>query len=215
MTDKKDYTIKELSEIMQVSRDTIERSIRKIYPDKMKNGITTMLNEVEITVVKKDIESNNNFRNLAEVKTELDYEIMAKQVEAYRDRKIKELTEKNEKLKLDNQKLLSDNELLSHSSRTYTTGQIAKEIGLRSAQELNKKLVEEKIIYKKDNAYLPYSDYADKGYMDIKQEIVHDIEIYHSKWTQVGREFLIKRYKDIKPIGFVENYEMAGVKVLN
>lgn len=160
MQKKTEFTIKELSEIMGVSRDTIERAIRRLYPAKMKDGKTTILNEVEITVVKKDIESNKNLRTLAEVKTELDYEIMAVQVEEYRKRKIEELTFENSKLK-------DDIQLLTHTERTYTAGQIAKELSLKSAQELNKILQAEKIIYKKGGSYLPYSNYADCGYMKL------------------------------------------------
>jgi len=187
MQKKTVFTIKELSEILQIDRSTLTRNVNKIFHDKMKHGVTTQLNEAEITILKKHLESSDfNSCKVARVKTELDKKLIIAQAMQYLNEEIEELTFENSRLK-------DDIQLLTHTERTYTAGQIAKELNLKSAQELNKILQAEKIIYKKGGSYLPYSNYADCGYMNIKQEIVNGIEIYHSKWTQKGREFILKK----------------------
>ena len=88
------------------------------------------------------------------------------------------------------------NSLLMHVNKTYTATEIAKEIGFRSATALNADLEERKIQYKQNGTWVLYSKYADKGYVDIKQEILSNgTTLYHRKWTQLGREFLLKLYE--------------------
>jgi prophage antirepressor-like protein len=82
--------------------------------------------------------------------------------------------------------------ILSHTNKVYTVTEIAKELGLKSAQELNKLLCEKGIQYKINNTFVPYSNYANLAYFDIKQEVLDNGHvIYHRKITQRGREFLI------------------------
>ena len=86
--------------------------------------------------------------------------------------------------------------ILSHTNKVYTVTEIAKELGLKSAQELNKLLCEKGIQYKINNTFVPYSNYANLAYFDIKQEVLDNGHvIYHRKVTQRGREFLINLFK--------------------
>lgn len=89
------------------------------------------------------------------------------------------------------------NAVLMHVRKTYTAGEIAKEIGLKSAQELNNALSEKKIQYKQNGTWLPYSDYSDMGYFEIKQqELDNGKVVYDRRITQIGREFILKLFKD-------------------
>lgn len=84
------------------------------------------------------------------------------------------------------------NAILSHVNKTYTMTEIAKELGLRSANELNKWLSDMHIQYKVNGTWVMHSDYSDKGYEDIKQEVLDSGRVvYHRKITQIGREFII------------------------
>ena len=86
--------------------------------------------------------------------------------------------------------------ILSHTNKVYTVTEIAKELGLKSAQELNKLLCEKGIQYKINNTFVHYSNYANLAYFDIKQEVLDNGHvIYHRKVTQRGREFLINLFK--------------------
>ena len=91
------------------------------------------------------------------------------------------------------------NAILSHVNKTYTMTEIAKELGLRSANELNRWLSDMHVQYKVNGTWVMYSDYSDKGYEDIKQEVLDSGRVvYHRKITQIGREFIINLFQSRK-----------------
>ncbi|MGP1594725.1 MAG: phage antirepressor [Treponema sp.] len=84
------------------------------------------------------------------------------------------------------------NALLMHVNKTYTATEIAKELGFRSAIELNNELERRGIQYKVNHTWVPKADYADKGYFIIKQEALDNGKvIYTRRITQEGRIFLL------------------------
>lgn len=88
------------------------------------------------------------------------------------------------------------NHILMHVNKTYTATEIAKELGFKSAIALNKDLQSRKIQYYQNGTWILYSKYADKGYVDIKQEVLDNGRVvYHRRFTQLGREFLLKIYQ--------------------
>ena len=87
------------------------------------------------------------------------------------------------------------NNILMHVNKNYTCTEIAKELGFKSATALNNDLREKKIQYKQNETWILYSKYSDNGYVDIKQDVLDNGKvIYHRKFTQLGREFLLKLY---------------------
>lgn len=85
------------------------------------------------------------------------------------------------------------NAILMHVKKTYTASEIAKELGMRSAIELNKWLEEKGIQYKVNDTWLPKAEYADRGFFDIKQDVLDNGHvIYHRRITQLGREFILE-----------------------
>ncbi|MGG4267407.1 BRO family protein [Peribacillus simplex] len=85
--------------------------------------------------------------------------------------------------------------ILTHVNKTYTATEIAKELGFRSAIALNKDLQTRKIQFQQNGTWVFYSKYADKGYVEIKQDVLDNGRvIYHRRFTQLGREFLIRLY---------------------
>lgn len=101
---------------------------------------------------------------------------------------------KNEKLlRLEAEK---KNAVLMHVNKNYTATEVAKELGFVSANQLNNILCSLKVQYKQNNTYVLYSKYAGFGYDDIKQEVLDNGKvIYHRKWTQLGRAFIIDLLK--------------------
>lgn len=94
------------------------------------------------------------------------------------------------------------NAILMHVNKTYTMTEIAKELGLRSAIELNKMLSEMHIQYKVNNTWVMYSDYSDLGYEEIKQEVLDNgTVVYHRRITQAGREFIINLIQENRNVG--------------
>lgn len=83
--------------------------------------------------------------------------------------------------------------MLTHDTKLLTTTEIAKELNIISANKLNEILNEKKVQYKINNTWCLYSKYASLGYVSIKQQVLDNGRvIYDRKWTQQGREFLIK-----------------------
>lgn len=86
-------------------------------------------------------------------------------------------------------------DLLTHSKKLYTTTEIAKELGFRSANALNQKLESMKIQYKVNRTWVLTARYAEKGYVSIKQDILDNgTIIYDRKWTESGRQFLLDKF---------------------
>lgn len=86
---------------------------------------------------------------------------------------------------------------LIHQNKLYTTSEIAKELGLKSATKLNGLLAEKKVQYKQNKTWLLYSKYADCGYASIKQDILDSGHIiYDRKWTGKGRDFILNLFKE-------------------
>ena len=84
------------------------------------------------------------------------------------------------------------NEMLMHFNKLYTTTEIAKELGIKSAAKLNKVLNDKGIQFKQNGTWVLYSDYSECGYVSIKQTLLENGHIiYDRKWTQEGRKFLL------------------------
>ena len=76
-------------------------------------------------------------------------------------------------------------------NRLYTTGEIAKELGISSAARLNNILEHKKVQFKRNGTWLLYSRYVDKGYVVMKQcELECGMKVYDRKWTEKGRIFI-------------------------
>ena len=77
--------------------------------------------------------------------------------------------------------------VLTHVNKTYTCTEVAKELGLKSAIELNNRLKELGVQYKVNQTWVPYTKYATLGWFDIKQEVADNGHIiYHRKITGIG-----------------------------
>ena len=89
------------------------------------------------------------------------------------------------------------NAILMHVNKTYTTTEIAKELDMRSAIELNKKLAEMKVQYKQNKTWVLYSNYSSCGYTEIKQRVLDtDKVVYDRAWTQLGRDFILHLFEE-------------------
>lgn len=88
------------------------------------------------------------------------------------------------------------NAILMHVNKTYTMTEIAKELNLKSAIQLNKLLAEKKIQYQVNGTWVMYSQYSDLGYEEIKQEVLDSGKvIYHRRITQMGRDFILNLFE--------------------
>ena len=87
--------------------------------------------------------------------------------------------------------------ILSHVNKTYTMTEIAKELNMNSAQQLNKTLASMGIQFKTNGTWVFYSQFSSMGYEEIKQEVLDSgMVIYHRKITQRGREFILRTVRE-------------------
>lgn len=90
------------------------------------------------------------------------------------------------------------NAILTHVNKTYTMTEIAKELNLNSAIQLNKLLADRKIQYNVNGTWVLYSPYSSMGYEEIKQEILDSGKvIYHRRITQLGKEFILQLFNNV------------------
>jgi len=89
--------------------------------------------------------------------------------------------------------------ILTHTNKLYTSTEIAKELGFKSAIAFNRRLKELGVQFKVNGTWVLSAKYANLGYESIKQEVLDNGKvIYDRKWTQLGREFLLNLFKRIE-----------------
>lgn len=165
-----------------------------------RDGMLMMLNSESTLVRFKTIEYINTLEKQIENKPLASYMIEDPILRAE-----KWIEEQKEKKQLEQEKLRIEEEKnnLVHTSKTYTSTEIAKELGFSSAVKFNKDLHDKEIQFKKNNTWVLYSKYADKGYVETKQtELDNGTIIYNTRWTGEGREWLLNTVyaKEIKPL---------------
>ena len=85
--------------------------------------------------------------------------------------------------------------ILTHTNKLYTSTELAKELGFKSATQFNKQLEADGIQYKVNGTWVTTAKYSKMGLTSIKQiELDSGKIIYDRKWTGLGREFLIEKY---------------------
>ena len=183
MTDDQTMTIAEVADVLGVEPQTIRHHVRNLFPEIAKQGVQTKLNEFHVVEIKKKMVPTESVKNAV-----TDSEMSMRIAEDLLWLKAK-IVEYDKKVTL-----------LMHTTKTYSATELAKELGMSSAQELNQKLYELGIQYKTNNTWVLYSKYAELGYTEIKQ-FIHDngAVCYDRKFTQKGREFVLTVFEQNEP----------------
>lgn len=193
---EKTVTTKELAEELEISESSVKRAVEKLRP--VLGGVTKnnqggyLFNEKQATLIKQEIQKHHNLasRQIDSVSTDYEMELMTQKVLAYHVQKANEYKVRAE---LAEQK----NSLLMHTSKTYTASEIAKELGLPSAQKLNLILEERGIQFKRNGTWIPIAKYSGSGFYEIKQDVLDNgAVIYSSRFTQKGRDFVLNLIKN-------------------
>lgn len=168
LSKEKTMTIKEIADHLQVNEITVRRQTNELYPDKIKNGITTHLNQIE----SENIVSNIRKKGLVipRQKVELDLNEIMKSPEFFR--KIAAVIERNNYLEITHQKFIG------HGKSTNFRD-TSNQIGLKQNDFIHK-LINDKYIYKNVNDryrfysqfdnYFEYKDFINdkSGYKDLQ-----------------------------------------------
>lgn len=102
LTNEKLMTVKEVAEVLGVSRQLISEKVKYLFPEIVRNGVETKLNEKHVTVIKLSVEKNPMLPSTTVegmLKTNLEKALLIKQAMQFQDELIYELQSENEKLK--------------------------------------------------------------------------------------------------------------------
>lgn len=97
LTSAKQMSIYEVALSMEVAPKTITKYVNKVFPEKIKNGVQTLLSEVEVTAVKLKMEQNQHLdRSVKLPKTALEKKLLIHQAFGFLNEEIEELKQKVE-----------------------------------------------------------------------------------------------------------------------
>jgi phage antirepressor YoqD-like protein len=176
---------REIAKTLGVSERVIQKHAQAL--GYTKNGIETDLDEVQATEIKARLFNSNPARSYEVAQKTTRAEMIQKTAEVMSWLSSELESEKSKRIEAERK-----NAVLMHVTKTYTATEIAKELGLRSAQELNEVLQEKGIQFKQNGTWVPYADYSEQGYFEIKQIILDNgIVKYDRRITQDGRRFIL------------------------
>jgi phage antirepressor YoqD-like protein len=148
----KTMTVKEIAEILNLDPRTVQLKVKELFPEKVKNGYTTHLDEKDVTTIKLDLEKK------FEVTTDLEMLLLSKKVDQWKDSKIAFLQKENNslKIKIDNlePKAIRYDTFISNKS-SQKIGDVAKIFGIKP-NTLHQMLRDAKIMQEN---YVPYAQY--------------------------------------------------------
>lgn len=159
-------TILELSELFKIDEITVRRAVKKLFPELIKHGKKTYLNQYHVTKVKKEIETKTD-KNVG-LTTELEMIEQTYKVINWLTTKYYEEKEKNKYLQ---PKADSFNQLMD-TSNLHRMDEVAQVVGI-GKNTLYRKLREANIIRLQNGYNLPYQRYIDAGYLQLKETIKH------------------------------------------
>lgn len=170
-------TIREVAEALGVSRDLIEKRVRELMPDRMRQGETTFLSESEVTAIKLRIEQNSSLatsddrRKLADMpKTALEKQLLIRQAMALQDEMIadlqRELQVKDAALAIAAPKVETFDRFIDAAGTVCITD-AAKALKL-APSFLFDQLDGRGLIFKRAGDWLPFQMYIDRGWFAVK-----------------------------------------------
>jgi transcriptional antiterminator len=74
-TGDKRMTVREVAEVLNVSERVVQLAVKKLYPEIVRNGLPTYLNETQVTAIKLELESYHNLEGIFEVSTRLERQL--------------------------------------------------------------------------------------------------------------------------------------------
>lgn len=187
MNGDKRMTVKEVADVLGYEGDTIRKKVKELFPEIVENGKQTLLDEFQVTAIRKSLVP----RTMA-LKSEVDSALTEVDMMERAADVMRWLYEKVEQERTARIEAERRNAVLMHVTKTYTATEIAKECGIKSANQLNKVLEQKGIQYKVNGTWVLKSDYADLGYTSIKQGEAESGHVYYDRhFTQDGRAFIL------------------------
>lgn len=169
---EKTMTTKEVAEVLRVSPDTVTNAIHKLGETsenfrKFSKGQTPRWNEVEVTAIKKELESHSKVNELSPM-TELEIDLFVEKALLLQQNKIKELRAENKALHttIEEQKPAVDfYKTVTGSSDTFDMKTVSKVLNKDIGRNKLFALLRNHNVLDKNNQ--PYQTYIDRGYFRV------------------------------------------------
>lgn len=177
--------MQEIADAMGVSKDTIRNCVRRVFPDKMKQGKTAYFNEAEVAVISKELKSNTfvdthlTSEESSQVKnTTTELEVIGNALNAFKalqDLYTQKEAEYKATIEAQKKKIALD------APKVDTYNRIANSKGLKTMQEAAKILKigsntlfsvlrDKGVFYRSNGVNLPAEKYIKQGLFEVKEE---------------------------------------------
>ena len=93
-------TVKEVASIFNKDESTIRKIAKELYPGSFRNGVRTLLTEVQVTAIKLNLGNNSEL-----AKTNLEKKLLIQQAMNFLNEEVEELKQENNMLQLENNTL--------------------------------------------------------------------------------------------------------------
>ena len=189
---------KEHSDVMRKIREVLgvgEFSESTYINTQNKEQPELLLTKDGFTLLCMNYQGYNDFKRayinkFNEMEKELTYKLPTNFKEALIE--LVKAEEEKERLTCVNNNLDKKLKLLTHVNKLYTSTEIAKELGYKSATQFNEVLKNMSVQYKVNNTWVLSAKYSNLGYESIKQNVLDNGKVvYDRKFTQEGRDFII------------------------
>jgi phage antirepressor YoqD-like protein len=163
-------TIKDVAIAFNCDISTVTKRVKELFPDLSKNGIQTVLNEIQVTQLKLVLQQNSHLGNVSELpKTDLEKELLIAQAMQFQQEKIQtlqsRLSEAEEKIFLDAPKVESF-EILMKTNTDMSITTACKHFSIHPKTDGFPYLREHGYLTQKD---LPTQKAIDLGIMSVRE----------------------------------------------
>lgn len=180
-------TVRQFAAVYGVSYDTVNNAVKRLFPEIVKNGKTTYLNEMQVAAISKELKSN------AKVTEQLTFEAGSKVKNTTTELELQQnfyaasqayakfLEAERARLQVENER--QKQQLTEQAPKVATYNRIANATGLKSMQEVAKILHigsktlfailrDKKIFYreKSNGVNIPVEKYIKQGLFEVKEE---------------------------------------------
>ena len=168
-------TIKQVAEVLGVSTRYVNLKVKEFYPNLLQNGVTTFLNEKEITHIKLEMEKNPSLEQSFKVKTNLEKKLLIQQAMNFLNEEVEELRLYVSEIKTQNKELYIENNQLKPKAEFFDAvteskdcidmGNVAKLLNKKIGRNKLFQFLRDKKVLMRDNT--PYQNYIDRSYFRV------------------------------------------------
>jgi phage antirepressor YoqD-like protein len=165
-------TVREVAEVLHVSERVVQLAVKKLYPEIIRNGVSTYLNETQVTAVKLELESHHNLEGTFEVSTRMERQLYIAKALQFANEEIQqlqsELSQRDQKIAADAPKVeFFDQVVDSKDALQMRDAAAALNIPGLGRNKIFELLRKNGIL---DNRNVPYREYQDRGYFRVIEQ---------------------------------------------